>query len=97
MTPRDRVTAELGQPDVIWEPARVHVYEEGPSGGFIWVIPAGYSASIFITELGEDVVLIKYDENDKIEYIDRQVGPVSRSNYGNFLREWLAKVTSGRE
>ena len=90
-TTRAEVEAVLGEPGIIWETEGIWVYEEGPSGAFLWVIPGHYSAAVFLTELGEDVVIMRFDEGDRIERLDRRTGPLIRQNYGDFLRAWLAE------
>ena len=90
-TTRTEVEEILGSPSIIWETERVWVYEQGPSGAFLWIIPAGYDAAIFLTELGEDVVIMSFDLDWKVERLDRRVGPLSRQYYGDFLRDWLAE------
>ncbi len=90
-TTRTEVEAVLGEPDIIWETERIWVYEQGPSGAFLWVIPGHYTAAVFLTELGEDVVIMRFDEEGRIERVDRRIGPLIRKNYGDFLRAWLAE------
>lgn len=85
------VEAVLGEPDIIWETERIWVYEQGPSGAFLWVIPGHYTVAVFLTELGEDIVIMRFDEEGRIERLDRRTGPLIRSNYGDFLRTWLAE------
>ncbi len=89
------VEAVLGEPDINWETERIWVYEEGPSGAFLWVIPGHYTAAVFLTELGEDVVIMRFDEEGRIERLDRRTGPLIRKNYGDFLRTWLAEQGDG--
>jgi hypothetical protein len=42
-------------------------------------------------DLGEDVVIMRFDEEGRIERLDRRTGPLFRENYGDFLRAWLAE------
>ena len=86
-TSRMEVVAALGEPDIVWETENVIVYDEGPSGSLLWIIPGNYSAAIFLTELGEDVVIMRFDEADRIERLERRTGPID----GDFLRGWLAE------
>ena len=81
------VEAALGKPDIIWETERIWIYEEGPSGHILW----GGNANVFMTDLGEDVVIMRFDEEGRIERLDRRTGPLSRHDYGDFLRAWLAE------
>ena len=84
------VKAALGKPDIIWETERVWVYEEGPSGRILWIVGGGYTAAGGLIDLGEDVVIMRFDEEGRIERVDRRIGPLIRKNYGDFLRAWLA-------
>ena len=86
-TSRAEVVAVLGQPDVIWETERVFVYEEGPTIRLLWIIPGNYSAAFLLSELGEDIIIMRFDEADRIERLDRRTGPLN----GEFLRNWLAE------
>jgi hypothetical protein len=96
-TTSSEVEAILGRPTIIWESERVWVYEQGPSGAFLWVVPGGYTAAIFLMELGEDVVIMRFNEQNEIQRMDRRVGPLLRRNYGEFLREWLADQGNGND
>ena len=99
-TTRTEVEAVLGEPDIIWGTERIWVYEEGPSGTLFWLIPPHRQAGPFLTELGEDVVIMRFDEEGRVGRLDRRTGPFNRSNYGDFLRAWLAEqgdVTGSNE
>ena len=83
-TTRAEVEAVLGEPDIIWETKGIWVYEGQRRDDFLSVIrPA--------VLLGEDVVIMRFDEGDRIERLDRRTGPLIRQNYGDFLRAWLAE------
>ena len=90
-TTQGEVQAILGEPTVIWEPERVWVYEEGPSGAFLWIIPGIPASAIFLTELGDDVVIMRFDQGGRVERLNRRTAPVNRRHYGRFLRAWLAE------
>lgn len=79
--------AVLGEPNIVWETERIWVYEEGPSGHILWVLPYGWA----VMDAGEDVVIMRFDEEGRIERLDRRTGPLFRENYGDFLRAWLAE------
>ena len=81
------VEAALGEPNIVWETERIWVYEEGPSGHILLV---GYGNARMM-DLGEDVVIMRFDEEGRIERLDRRTGPLSRHDYGDFLRAWLAE------
>ena len=86
-TSRAEVVAALGDPDIIWETERVLVYKEGPTRRFLWIIPGNYSAAFFLTELGEDFIIMRFDEADRIEHLDRRNGSLN----GDSLRNWLTE------
>ena len=86
-TNRAEVVAALGEPNVIWETERVLVYEEGPTVRLLWIIPGGYSAAFFMTDLGEDVIIMQFDKADRIERLERRSGSIN----GEFLRSWVAE------
>ncbi len=81
------VEAALGEPNIVWETERIWVYEEGPSGHILLV---GYMNARMM-DLGEDVVIMRFGEEGRIERLDRRTGPLSRHDYGDFLRAWLAE------
>lgn len=83
-----KVEAALGKPDIIWETERIWIYEEGPSGHILLVVGMGGAR---LMDLGEDVVIMRFDEEGRIERLDRRTGPLSRHDYGDFLRAWLAE------
>jgi hypothetical protein len=85
------IEAVLGEPDIIWKTERIWVYEQGPSGHILWIVAAGYSGGIAVTDLADDVVILRFDESDRIERIDCRTRPANPANFGNFLREWLAE------
>ncbi len=85
------VEAALGKPDIIWETERIWVYEEGPGSHILWIVGGIYSAAVGLIDLGDDVVIMRFDEEGRIERLDRRTGPLIRKNYGDFLRTWLAE------
>ncbi len=85
------VEAVLGEPDIIWDTERIWVYEVGPSGHIIWVAGGGYSFGGGMIDLGEDVVIMRFDEEGRVGRLDRRTGPLSRHDYGDFLRAWLTE------
>ncbi len=89
------VEAVLGEPDIIWETERIWVYEEGPSGHILWVAGGGYTAGGGLIDLGEDIVIMRFDEEGRVGRLDRRTGPLLRKNYGDFLRTWLAEQGDG--
>jgi len=94
-TTQGEIQTILGEPTIIWESERIWVYEEGPSGAFLWIIPGVPASAIFLTELGDDVVIMRFDEGGTVERLDRRTAPVNRRHYGKFLRAWLAEGEGG--
>lgn len=86
-TNRAEVVAVLGEPNVIWETERVLVYKEGPNVRLLWIVPGNYSAAFFMTDLGEDVIIMRFDKSDRIERLERRAGFIN----GKFLRSWVAE------
>ena len=86
-TNRAEVVAVLGEPNVIWETERVLVYEEGPNVRLLWIVPGNYSAGFLMTDLGTDVIIMRFDKSDRIERLERRTGTID----GKFLRSWVAE------
>lgn len=90
VTTKREVIDRLGSPDVIWEDARVFAYNwEMRQGILFWAI-SGYTTG---AAGAEDIprryaLLIRFDEQGRVERFARKVRPWSGS-YGQFLQEWL--------
>jgi outer membrane protein assembly factor BamE (lipoprotein component of BamABCDE complex) len=91
-TTNDEVLDQLGQPQIVWEPARVFVYEwDIRDGVLIWAIGGGYSGAAGITDIRErHVFLIKFDDSGHVYRFEIAERPIFQS-YGDFLREWAAE------
>jgi hypothetical protein len=94
-TTQGEIQTILGEPTIIWASERIWVYEEGPSGAFLWIIPGVPVSAIFLTELGDDVIIMRFDESGRVERLDRRTAPANQRHYGKFLRAWLAEGEDG--
>ena len=65
----------------------VNWYKEGPNVRLLWIVPGNYSAVFFMTDLGEDVIIMRFDKSDRIERLERRAGFIN----GKFLRSWVAE------
>lgn len=88
------VEAILGKPDLVWETKRVWLYDEGSTGTLLWIIP-GYQAVIIPMDLPDDVLLVRFDVNDRVERVDCRVAPLVQEDFGDFLRSWIAQDGNG--
>lgn len=87
-TTRAEIVSTLGEPGLIWETERVFVYREGPNVRMLWIVPGGYSAGIFISDLGEDVIIMRFDTSNRVERLERRAGYID----GKFLRRWIGET-----
>jgi outer membrane protein assembly factor BamE (lipoprotein component of BamABCDE complex) len=90
VTTKSEVIDRLGDPDVIWEEARVFAYDWVMRQGIlIWAIGGGYSGVAGATDLPKRyVLLIRFDDEDRVQRFERAVRP-SNKGYGDFLEEWV--------
>ena len=91
-TTREEVVARLGNPDIIWEDARVFVYNwDMRQGMLLWAI-GGYGAGAAgLSDIEKHyLLLIQFDEQGKVQRFERTTRPLMQS-YSNFLEEWLKK------
>jgi len=86
-TTRAEVVAVLGEPGLIWETQRVMVYNEGPGVQLLWIVPAGYTAGFFMSDLGDDVIIMRFSNSDRIERLERRSGNID----GEYLLKWVAE------
>jgi len=87
-TKRD-VIERLGNPNVIWEDVRIFVYNWDMRQGILFWAVGGYgSGAAGITDIPKRyVLLIEFNEHDRIQRFERTVRPLSRS-FTDFLKEW---------
>ncbi len=92
VTTRSEVVSRLGDPDVIWEEARLIAYNwEIRQGVLVWAIGAYYSGAAGVTDIPKHyMLLIRFDEQDRVRRFERAVRPPHKS-YGDFLKEWVGR------
>lgn len=92
ITSKSEVVARLGNPDVIWEEARLFAYNwEMRQGVLVWAVGAYYSGAAGVTDIPKHyILLIQFDDQDRVQRFERAVRPPHKS-YGNFLKEWVGK------
>jgi hypothetical protein len=92
LTTREEVIARLGNPNIIWEDARVFVYNwDMRQGILLWAI-GGYGAGAAgLSDIEKHyLLLIQFDEQGKVQRFDRTTRPLMQS-HSIFLEEWLKK------
>lgn len=90
-TSQTDVLVRLGSPYLIWEEARIFVYEwEMRQGVLIWAIGAGTAGGVGASDIPKRyVLLIEFDSEDRVERFEVVDRPPFKS-YGEFLRGWAA-------
>jgi outer membrane protein assembly factor BamE (lipoprotein component of BamABCDE complex) len=96
VTTNQEVLERLGNPTVIWEDARVFVYNWAMRQGIVfWAV---YGSGFGTGDIPKQYLLfIKFDEQDRVQRFERAVCPMNRS-YSECLTEWVrsADQTSPR-
>ncbi len=89
-TTRSEVVARLGNPDVIWEEARLFAYNwEMRQGILVWAVGAYYSGAAGVADIPRHyMLLIRFDDQDRVQRFERAVRP-ARETHGDFLKEWI--------
>jgi len=92
VTTRQQVIEALGNPNVIWEDARVFVYNwEMRQGILLWVVggyATGYSGAKDIPK--HYMLLIQFDAQGRVQRFERVHRSLAQS-YADFLRQWAAR------
>lgn len=88
-TPKEKVLERLGAPQIIWDDARIFVYEwEMRQGILFWAVAAGYSAGFGAIDIRARYVLaIQFDEEERVHRFER-LQRKGLQSFGEFLREW---------
>jgi outer membrane protein assembly factor BamE (lipoprotein component of BamABCDE complex) len=91
VTTQREVVERLGQPDAIWEEARLYAYDWVMRQGILlWAIGGGYSGAAGMMDLPRNYqLLIRFDDEDRVQRFERAVRP-SLEPYGQFLERWVA-------
>ncbi|MCD6681658.1 MAG: hypothetical protein LT102_13590 [Burkholderiaceae bacterium] len=91
VTTQREVVDRLGQPDAIWEEARLYAYDWVMRQGILlWAIGGGYSGAAGMADLPRNyLLLIQFDDDDRVQRFERAVRSPLES-YGQFLEKWVA-------
>ena len=89
ITTRQEVLERLGNPRVIWEDARIFVYNwQMRQGVLFWAYGAYYTGGAGMTDIPRHyLLLIQFDEQDRIRRFERTVCSIHRP-YADCLKEW---------
>jgi outer membrane protein assembly factor BamE (lipoprotein component of BamABCDE complex) len=92
VTTKREVIDRLGSPNVIWEDARVFAYNwEMRQGILFWAISGYTTGAAGAEDIPKHyVLLILFDDHDRVERFERAVRPGSMS-YGKFIERWLKR------
>ena len=96
VTTRQEVIERLGNPSLIWEDARVFAYRwEMRQGILFWALSGYTTSAVGIHDIAKHyLLLIQFDEQDRVQRFARKVRPGSQS-FADFLKEW--QKNSGTE
>ncbi len=94
VTTKDEVIQELGNPNVIWEDARIFSYNWEKRQGILFWAVGGYGGGAGgMTDIPKRYhLLIQFDEQDRVQHFERSVRALTQS-YADFLKEWRIKST----
>lgn len=94
-TTKQEVLERLGSPRVIWEDARVYVYNWQMRQGILFLAwGAYYTGGFGMKDIPRHyLLLIRFDEQDQVRRFERTVCPLHRS-YADCLREWVESADS---
>jgi outer membrane protein assembly factor BamE (lipoprotein component of BamABCDE complex) len=99
VTTAQQVVERLGNPTVIWEEARVFVYNwQMRQGILFWAIGGASQGAMAggagMTDIPRHyLLLIRFDEQARVRYFERAVCPLNVS-YSEFLKEWVRNTTA---
>jgi hypothetical protein len=100
VTTQQEVVEQLGQPVVVWEDARLFVYNWKMRQGILFWAVGGASQGAMTGGGGmKDIpkhylLLIKFDEKSRIQRFERAVCPISKT-YLECLKAWERKSSEG--
>ena len=92
ITTKKEVFEHLGNPNIIWEDARVFVYSWDMRQGILfWAAGAYYTGAAGMKDIPKRYQLIvRFDEQGRVVDFTRTTRPLSQS-HADFLTEWLKK------
>ncbi|MDP1536545.1 MAG: hypothetical protein Q8L95_05110 [Burkholderiales bacterium] len=87
---KEEVIGQLGHPNVIWEDARVFVYQWDMRQGILfWAVGGALKGAAGLADIPRHyLLLIQFDEQDRVRRSERLVVP-SFKTHAEFLREWV--------
>lgn len=90
---REEVIARLGNPGIIWEDARVFIYNwDIRQGLLLWAVGAYGKGGAGVSDIPKHyLLLIQFNEQGKVQRFSREVRPLMQE-YPDFLLEWLKKA-----
>ena len=86
VTTKTDVALLLGEPDLIWEPERIYVYEWSRRRAEVLII--GEYATYGYTLKSNEVLIVQFNERDRLARFDKMARPSNYEEYGIFLRNW---------
>jgi len=92
-TTTQEVLDRLGKPNIIWEDARIFVYNwEMRWGILFWAVGAYYSGAMGMAEIPKHyLLLIQFNDQNRITRFERAVRPLTQS-CSDFLQAWEKNV-----
>jgi hypothetical protein len=87
VTSKDDVISYLGDPTFIWKEARLFAYDWETSSWFLIVFIGKELGGADISD--KYVLLIQFDEQDRICRFQKVKRPDKNDRYGDFLRKWV--------
>lgn len=90
VTTMGEVVERLGNPNIIWEDARVFVYHWDMRQGILfWAAGAYYTGSAGMENIPKHyLLLIRFDEQGRVVRFSRTTRPLSQP-LADFLQQWL--------
>lgn len=92
-TTKQDVIEKIGNPDIIWEDARIFVYPWDMRQGILfWATGGGYTGAAGALDIPKHhVLLIQFDEQDIVQRFEHAIRPLHKS-FPVFLQEWNDNV-----
>ncbi len=89
ITTMEEVVERLGNPNIIWEDARVFVYHWDMRQGILFWAVAGQTAGAGMEDIPKHyLLLIRFDEQSRVVRFTRTARPLLQP-LADFLQQWL--------
>jgi len=97
MTTKTQVLARLDDPSTAWEDERVLVYDWEEATVWFRVMASRTSGAAGLVDfpIQQWLLLIEFDETDRVTRLERTVRPFNES-YGEFLKRWVYSYRESR-